>query len=97
MAAFYKYVKFFRFRAPINVFEFTGARKNNLSWLSDSILLLDYDKVSFIKEAFLVMYYTRGGTSLDRLEKMPFDEFALFVEEAFRIHNLSADQNLGED
>ena len=39
------------------------------------------------------MYYTKGGISLSKLEEMPFNQFLLFLEEAFRVQELQQKEN----
>jgi len=60
-----------------------------LHWLSKSLAYIDYTKEIFIKEAFLIMFYTKGGINLTLLENMPFDDFFLFLQEAERIQKSS--------
>lgn len=60
-------------------------RNSEISWLVSGFNYIDYDKESFIKESFLVMYYTKGGMNYETLFKMPFDDFLLYVKEATRI------------
>lgn len=60
-------------------------------WLMRSIQYIDYSIDIFIKEAMLVMHYSKGGLDLKEIERMPFDIFEKFVDEANRIQDLMSD------
>ena len=53
---------------------------------------IDYDKLAFIQESVLIMYYTKGGMDLRTLEEIPFQDFLLYVTEAKRIENLQSSE-----
>jgi hypothetical protein len=87
LAAYHKYFKFFRFRTPINVFQFAGVREAPFLdlWLVDAFKYIDFNYEILTKESCLVMYYTKGGLPLSELGKLPFNRYEMFVEEAIRI------------
>jgi len=83
LATFYQYLKFFRFRSPVNVFDgYIGGRSHEVTWLLEAIKFIDFTKENFIKESFLIMYYTKGGINKKELDGMPFDEYEIWLKEA---------------
>jgi len=60
--------------------------------LSESLCYIDYTKEIFVKEAFLIMYYSKGGLNLTMLENMDLSYFHLFLKEAERIQELHSQQ-----
>jgi hypothetical protein len=84
-----KYNQFFRFRSPINVFEIGELSVNPILWMAESIKYIDYDLETYLSEAYLVMYYSKGGVSLSNIENTPLDIFEMHIKEAKRIQAIT--------
>jgi hypothetical protein len=65
-------------------------------WIMQSLAYIDYSREAFVKESMLVMHYSKGGLTVGDLERMPFNIFEMYVDEAIRIQNEQTKNNEGD-
>ena len=47
---------------------------------------MDYNRLRYVQESFMIMHHTNGGISQDRIDIMPFDIMRMYLKEAERIN-----------
>ena len=67
------------------MFEFAGELNREI-WLTTGLTLLDYNRLRYVQESFMIMHHTNGGISQDRIDIMPFDIMRMYLKEAERIN-----------
>lgn len=79
-----KHKQFFRIRTPVCL-EGYGVRKD-MYWLFGSIVLLDFNMKTLIKEAITINQIVPGVFSFSDLLGMNYDDYELVIQEMKRIN-----------
>jgi hypothetical protein len=78
-----KYVKFFRFRSPVD--RRLRHQDRGAFWLFDSAKYIDVTKEELMQECIAIGIKTYGALKVDYLLKLPFDDYEFIRQEVEKI------------
>jgi len=72
-----KYLKFFRVNSPLVL---RGEGSDNVLWMAESIIYIDFSIDELINEYFNLAYYTKGGFQFENMFKMSYKVYEKVIK-----------------